>query len=150
MTSTADFQALGIPHRSFPCRKSSRSFDHHLGSPSLLAILLPLMYVETHQMCCRDYREFALSPWSRTRITHTSWSLGSSSECLRVQVGFVILYGLVYDNAVDATANIVTPGLSLMTGFWYTRDEMPLRQTIWYSVSIAHPVSNISSQSQDL
>jgi hypothetical protein len=20
-----------------------------------------------------------------------------------------------------------------MTGFWYTRDEMPLRQTIWYS-----------------
>lgn len=27
----------------------------------------------------------------------------------------------------------VTPGLSLMTGFWYTRDEIPLRQTIWYS-----------------
>lgn len=27
----------------------------------------------------------------------------------------------------------VTPGLSLMTGFWYTRDESPLRQTIWYS-----------------
>lgn len=27
----------------------------------------------------------------------------------------------------------VTPGLSLMTGFWYTRAEMPLRQTIWYS-----------------
>lgn len=27
----------------------------------------------------------------------------------------------------------VTPGLSLMTGFWYTRAESPLRQTIWYS-----------------
>jgi MFS family permease len=27
----------------------------------------------------------------------------------------------------------VTPGLSLMTGWWYTRDEIPLRQTIWYS-----------------
>ena len=27
----------------------------------------------------------------------------------------------------------VTPGLSLMTGFWYTREEIPLRQTIWYS-----------------
>lgn len=27
----------------------------------------------------------------------------------------------------------VTPGLSLMTGFWYTRAEAPLRQTIWYS-----------------
>ncbi|WRT66392.1 uncharacterized protein IL334_003348 [Kwoniella shivajii] len=27
----------------------------------------------------------------------------------------------------------VTPGLSLMTGWWYKRDEIPLRQTIWYS-----------------
>ncbi|BGP38182.1 hypothetical protein JCM10449v2_002111 [Rhodotorula kratochvilovae] len=27
----------------------------------------------------------------------------------------------------------VTPGLSLMTGFYYTRAEAPLRQTIWYS-----------------
>ena len=27
----------------------------------------------------------------------------------------------------------VTPGLSLMTGWWYTRGEIPLRQTIWYS-----------------
>ncbi|GAA5911062.1 uncharacterized protein JCM6883_004258 [Sporobolomyces salmoneus] len=27
----------------------------------------------------------------------------------------------------------VTPGLSLMTGMWYTRQESPLRQTIWYS-----------------
>ncbi|WVR07058.1 hypothetical protein IAU60_004097 [Kwoniella sp. DSM 27419] len=27
----------------------------------------------------------------------------------------------------------VTPGLSLMTGWWYRRDEVPLRQTIWYS-----------------
>ncbi|GAA5914112.1 hypothetical protein JCM8208_005146 [Rhodotorula glutinis] len=27
----------------------------------------------------------------------------------------------------------VTPGLSLMTGFYYTRQESPLRQTIWYS-----------------
>ncbi|GAA6064067.1 hypothetical protein JCM10212_001473 [Sporobolomyces blumeae] len=27
----------------------------------------------------------------------------------------------------------VTPGLSLMTGMWYTRSEAPLRQTIWYS-----------------
>ncbi|KAL8291896.1 hypothetical protein RQP46_002154 [Phenoliferia psychrophenolica] len=27
----------------------------------------------------------------------------------------------------------VTPGLSLMTGWFYTRDEAPLRQTIWYS-----------------
>lgn len=26
----------------------------------------------------------------------------------------------------------VTPGLSLMTGFYYTRGEAPLRQTIWY------------------
>jgi len=27
----------------------------------------------------------------------------------------------------------VTPGLSLLTGMWYTRAESPLRQTIWYS-----------------
>ncbi|KAJ7582199.1 major facilitator superfamily domain-containing protein [Mycena floridula] len=27
----------------------------------------------------------------------------------------------------------VTPGLTLMTGFWYTRQEIPLRQYIWYS-----------------
>ncbi|GAA5932995.1 uncharacterized protein JCM15063_002263 [Sporobolomyces koalae] len=27
----------------------------------------------------------------------------------------------------------VTPGLSLLTGMWYTRSESPLRQTIWYS-----------------
>jgi len=24
-------------------------------------------------------------------------------------------------------------GLTLMTGFWYTRREIPLRQCIWYS-----------------
>ncbi|KAI0547722.1 major facilitator superfamily domain-containing protein [Xylaria curta] len=27
----------------------------------------------------------------------------------------------------------VTPGLTLMTGFWFTRKEIPLRQCIWYS-----------------
>jgi hypothetical protein len=27
----------------------------------------------------------------------------------------------------------VTPGLTLMTGFYYTRNEIPLRQCIWYS-----------------
>ncbi|KAI0141237.1 MFS general substrate transporter [Xylariaceae sp. FL1272] len=27
----------------------------------------------------------------------------------------------------------VTPGLTLMTGFWYTRREIPLRQCIWYA-----------------
>ncbi|KAH7024794.1 major facilitator superfamily domain-containing protein [Microdochium trichocladiopsis] len=27
----------------------------------------------------------------------------------------------------------VTPGLTLMTGFWYERREIPLRQCIWYS-----------------
>ncbi|KAF5534618.1 DAL5-allantoate ureidosuccinate permease [Fusarium phyllophilum] len=27
----------------------------------------------------------------------------------------------------------VTPGLTLTTGFWYTRREIPLRQCIWYS-----------------
>lgn len=27
----------------------------------------------------------------------------------------------------------VTPGLTLMTGFWYSRAEIPLRQCIWYS-----------------
>ncbi|KAJ5291631.1 Major facilitator superfamily domain general substrate transporter [Penicillium angulare] len=27
----------------------------------------------------------------------------------------------------------VTPGLTLMTGFWYTRAEIPLRSCIWYS-----------------
>ncbi|KAJ9639604.1 hypothetical protein H2204_003674 [Knufia peltigerae] len=27
----------------------------------------------------------------------------------------------------------VTPGLTLMTGFWYKRKEIPLRQCIWYS-----------------
>jgi MFS family permease len=27
----------------------------------------------------------------------------------------------------------ITPGLTLMTGFWYTRREIPLRQCIWYS-----------------
>jgi MFS family permease len=29
----------------------------------------------------------------------------------------------------------VTPGLSLMTAWWYTRDEIPFRQTIWYSAN---------------
>lgn len=29
----------------------------------------------------------------------------------------------------------VTPGLSLMTGWWYKRDEIPFRQTIWYSAN---------------
>lgn len=27
----------------------------------------------------------------------------------------------------------VTPGLTLMTGFWWTKREIPLRQCIWYS-----------------
>lgn len=27
----------------------------------------------------------------------------------------------------------VTPGLTLMTGFWYKRNEIPLRQCIWFS-----------------
>ncbi|KAI0124804.1 major facilitator superfamily domain-containing protein [Xylariales sp. AK1849] len=27
----------------------------------------------------------------------------------------------------------VTPGMTLMTGFWWTRREIPLRQCIWYS-----------------
>lgn len=27
----------------------------------------------------------------------------------------------------------VSSGLTLMTGFWYTRKEIPLRQCIWYS-----------------
>ncbi|KAI1424506.1 major facilitator superfamily domain-containing protein [Xylaria sp. FL1777] len=27
----------------------------------------------------------------------------------------------------------VTPGFTLMTGFWFTRKEIPLRQCIWYS-----------------
>ncbi|KAJ7056258.1 major facilitator superfamily domain-containing protein [Mycena amicta] len=27
----------------------------------------------------------------------------------------------------------VSPGLTLMTGWWYTRQELPLRQFIWYS-----------------
>ncbi|KAL0571424.1 hypothetical protein V5O48_010540 [Marasmius crinis-equi] len=27
----------------------------------------------------------------------------------------------------------ITPGQTLMTGFWYTRSEIPLRQFIWYS-----------------
>ncbi|KAI1747599.1 major facilitator superfamily domain-containing protein [Xylaria castorea] len=27
----------------------------------------------------------------------------------------------------------VTPGLTLMTGFWFTRKEIPLRQCIWFS-----------------
>ncbi|KAF5534648.1 DAL5-allantoate ureidosuccinate permease [Fusarium napiforme] len=27
----------------------------------------------------------------------------------------------------------VTSGLTLITGFWYTRRELPLRQCIWYS-----------------
>ncbi|KAH6656895.1 major facilitator superfamily domain-containing protein [Truncatella angustata] len=27
----------------------------------------------------------------------------------------------------------VTPGLTIMTGFWWTRREIPLRQCIWYS-----------------
>lgn len=27
----------------------------------------------------------------------------------------------------------VTPGLTLMTGWYYTRPEIPLRQCIWYS-----------------
>lgn len=26
-----------------------------------------------------------------------------------------------------------TPGMTLMTGYWYTRKEVPLRQCIWYS-----------------
>ncbi|OCF42310.1 hypothetical protein I317_03813 [Kwoniella heveanensis CBS 569] len=28
---------------------------------------------------------------------------------------------------------VVTPGLNLMTGFWYTKRETPNRQTLWYS-----------------
>lgn len=28
---------------------------------------------------------------------------------------------------------VVTPGLNLMTGFWYTKKETPNRQTLWYS-----------------
>lgn len=27
----------------------------------------------------------------------------------------------------------ITPGLTLMTGFWFTRQEIPLRQCIWFS-----------------
>ena len=27
----------------------------------------------------------------------------------------------------------VTPGQTLMTGFWFTRREIPLRQCIWYT-----------------
>ncbi|CDZ97793.1 Permease of the major facilitator superfamily [Phaffia rhodozyma] len=34
---------------------------------------------------------------------------------------------------LGALESATTPGLSLMTGFWYTRKEQPLRQTIWYS-----------------
>ncbi|KAI9631776.1 MFS general substrate transporter [Dioszegia hungarica] len=34
---------------------------------------------------------------------------------------------------LGALESAVTPGLSLMTGFWYTRAEQPFRQTIWYT-----------------
>lgn len=44
----------------------------------------------------------------------------------------------------------VTPGLSLMTGWWYRRDEVPLRQTIWYSAgescSVRYLVHALTSQ----
>ncbi|KAI0598677.1 major facilitator superfamily domain-containing protein [Biscogniauxia sp. FL1348] len=34
---------------------------------------------------------------------------------------------------MDIFEAAVTPGLTLMTEFWYTRREIPLRQCIWYS-----------------
>lgn len=57
--------------------------------------------------------------WGVTVIIMTQCRTFSTALALRFLMGMF-----------EAT---VTPGLTLMTGFWYTRREIPLRQCIWYS-----------------
>ncbi|ORX95664.1 major facilitator superfamily domain-containing protein [Clohesyomyces aquaticus] len=57
--------------------------------------------------------------WGATVIIMTQCRNYSSALAVRFIMG-------VFEAAV-------TPGLTLMTGFWYTRREIPLRQCIWYS-----------------
>ncbi|GME58377.1 mfs general substrate transporter [Neofusicoccum parvum] len=57
--------------------------------------------------------------WGFTVIILTQCRSYSSAMAVRFIMG-------VFEAAV-------TPGLTLMTGFWYTRREIPLRQCIWYS-----------------
>lgn len=57
--------------------------------------------------------------WGLTVIIMTQCRNYSSALAVRFIMG-------VFEAAV-------TPGLTLMTGFWYTRREIPLRQCIWYS-----------------
>ncbi|KAI1267805.1 major facilitator superfamily domain-containing protein [Xylariaceae sp. FL1019] len=57
--------------------------------------------------------------WGATVLILTQCRTYSSALAVRFIMG-------VFEAAV-------TPGLTLMTGFWYTRREIPLRQCIWYS-----------------
>ena len=57
--------------------------------------------------------------WGATVIIMTQCRSYSSALAVRFIMG-------IFEAAV-------TPGLTLMTGFWYTRQEIPLRQCIWYS-----------------
>lgn len=57
--------------------------------------------------------------WGLTVIIMTQCRTFSSALAVRFVMG-------LFEAAV-------TPGLTLMTGFWYTRQEIPLRQCIWYS-----------------
>ncbi|KAH8725734.1 major facilitator superfamily domain-containing protein [Phaeosphaeriaceae sp. PMI808] len=57
--------------------------------------------------------------WGLTVIIMTQARTYSSALAVRFIMG-------IFEAAV-------TPGLTLMTGFWYTRREIPLRQCIWYS-----------------
>ncbi|OBT91723.1 hypothetical protein VE01_10277 [Pseudogymnoascus verrucosus] len=57
--------------------------------------------------------------WGATVLILTQCRTFSSALAVRFIMG-------VFEAAV-------TPGLTLMTGFWYTRQEIPLRQCIWYS-----------------
>ncbi|KAI0163454.1 major facilitator superfamily domain-containing protein [Pestalotiopsis sp. NC0098] len=57
--------------------------------------------------------------WGLTVVLLTQCRTFSSAMALRFIMG-------LFEAAV-------TPGLTLMTGFWWTRREIPLRQCIWYS-----------------
>jgi MFS family permease len=75
------------------------------------------------------------------------WLIGRY-KAQRVMAGSCLIWGLMvilltqarpYQSALAVRFFLgvfeaaVTPGLTLMTGFYYTRREIPLRQCIWYS-----------------
>lgn len=97
---------LGIPHRSLPSRSGPRRLYCHLGRQCTHHGCKQELHAYSCEQVLPRVREHALP--SDSHITDTS------------------LQPSVFEASV-------TPGLSLMTGFWYTRAEAPLRQTIWYS-----------------